>query len=99
MKNLKTILALAALVIFATSCGSSTDSTSQEGRQGQVQKDAATLIKEMDTDNDGMLSKAEVKGPLANDFSKIDSNSDGKISLTELKNAPKPQGGKPPRRN
>ena len=53
----------------------------------------------MDTDNDGMLSKAEVKGPLANDFSKIDSNSDGKISLTELKNAPKPQGGKPPRRN
>ena len=53
----------------------------------------------MDADNDGMLSKTEVKGPLAENFSSIDTNNDGKLSETELKNAPKPQGGRPPRGN
>ena len=44
---------------------------------------------------DGKLSKAEVKGPLANDFVKIDANSDGFISKEELSKAPKPIGQRP----
>ena len=49
------------------------------------------LIEEMDANNDGKLSKSEVKGPLANDFSKIDNNNDGFLSKEELKNAPRPE--------
>lgn len=48
-------------------------------------------LKMMDKDGDNQLSKSEVKGMLANDFSKLDTNSDGYLSKTELDNAPKPQ--------
>lgn len=57
------------------------------------------LLKEMDANNDGKLSKTEVKGPLASDFSKIDADSDGFITKEEIGNAAKhnrqrPQGGR-----
>ena len=45
----------------------------------------------MDADEDGKLSKKEVKGPLKNDFSKIDTNEDGYLSKEELEKAPKPE--------
>ena len=54
------------------------------------------LLAEMDTNKDGKLSKDEVKGPLADDFSKIDSNKDGFLSKEELEKAPKPQDNKRP---
>ena len=53
------------------------------------------LFAQMDSDKDGKLSKAEVKGPLANDFAKIDLNSDGFITKEELNKAPKPSGPRP----
>ena len=53
------------------------------GGRGQ-RPDASALIKQMDKNNDGKLSKAEAKGPINNDFSKIDSNNDGFITKTEL---------------
>lgn len=57
------------------------------------------IMEHMDTNRDGKLSKNEVKGPLANDFSKVDTNSDGFISKDELIKAPKPkQGQRPPRK-
>lgn len=49
------------------------------------------LLEEMDTNEDGKLSRKEVKGPLKDNFSKIDSNEDGFITEEELKKAPKPQ--------
>ncbi|NRD19735.1 YHYH protein [Winogradskyella eckloniae] len=52
------------------------------------------LIKEMDANTDHKLSKSEVHGPLADDFSKIDTNDDGFLSQEELENAPKPERGK-----
>lgn len=42
------------------------------------------LISEMDTNKDGKLSKEEVKGPLAEDFSKIDLNKDTFLTKAEL---------------
>lgn len=42
----------------------------------------------MDTNNDGKLSKQEVKGPLAKDFSRIDRNNDGYISKDEMPELP-----------
>ncbi|WP_298497704.1 EF-hand domain-containing protein [uncultured Algibacter sp.] len=49
------------------------------------------LLEEMDANEDGKLSKKEIKGPLKNDFTKIDTDEDGFISKKEFVNAPKPQ--------
>lgn len=42
------------------------------------------LLNHMDSNKDGKLSKAEVKGPLVRDFDKIDTNKDGFITKKEL---------------
>ena len=49
------------------------------------------LLKKMDTNEDGKLSKEEVKGPLKKDISKIDTDEDGFIIKKELEKAPKPK--------
>lgn len=46
---------------------------------------------QMDANNDGQLSKAELEGPLARRFDTMDTNSDGFITREEFENAPKPQ--------
>ena len=53
------------------------------------------IFKKMDVDEDGLLSKKEVKGPLKNDFTKIDANEDGFLSKEEIEKAPKPKREKP----
>ncbi|RIJ43223.1 EF-hand domain-containing protein [Pontibacter oryzae] len=55
----------------------------------------AQLLAEMDANKDGKLAKSEIKGPLANDFSKLDANNDGYITESELKNASGPRGNRP----
>lgn len=62
----------------------------QEGRPNIDQ-----LFTQMDTNNDGKLSKKEVKGPLADNFSKIDANEDGFLTKEELEKAPRPNGQRP----
>lgn len=49
------------------------------------------VFKDLDTNEDGLISLKEVKGPLKKDFKKIDLNKDGFISREELKKAPKPK--------
>ena len=49
------------------------------------------LLKEMDKNEDGKLSKEEVKGPLKEDFAKVDLDEDGFITKKELEKAPKPK--------
>ena len=49
------------------------------------------LLEEMDSNEDGKLSKKEIKGPLKDDFNKIDSDEDGFISKKEFEKAPKPK--------
>jgi len=65
------------------------------GQEGKNPPTPEVLIKEMDTNKDGKLSKGEVKGPLKNDFDKVDLNKNGFLSLEELKKAPKPERKKP----
>ena len=63
------------------------------GRQRQGNRNKPNfedLLTRMDENKDGKLSKSEVRGPLANHFSKIDSNKDGFITKEELEKAPKP---------
>lgn len=73
----------------------------QGGPEGGGERPSAEqLISAMDANKDGKLSKDEVKGPLANDFSRVDTNNDGFLSLQEIEEgAPKNQSGRqgPPR--
>jgi Ca2+-binding EF-hand superfamily protein len=64
-----------------------------QDRQEKKPPSFTELLKEMDKNEDGKLSKSEVKGPLKEDFSKIDTDDDGFISEKELKKAPKPKRG------
>ena len=68
--------------------------TFAQSQNRQERKEPPTfkaLLKEMDKNEDGKLSKDEVKGPLKEDFKKIDTNKDGFITKKELDKAPKPQ--------
>jgi Ca2+-binding EF-hand superfamily protein len=73
-------------------------SNAQSNRNMQERKDPPSIevvFKHMDKNEDGKLSKKEVKGPLKDDFDKIDLDEDGFITKKELEKAPKPKGRKP----
>lgn len=104
-KQLKTLALIAVLVGF-TSCKSNSEATGanasdrtsseiterrNQPRERGERPDTTKILTEMDANNDGKLSKDEVKGPLLDQFSKIDTNEDNFISKEELENAPKPQ--------
>lgn len=80
------------------------DESTPRSTNNRPQQGGKPDIFEMDTNNDGKLSKSEVKGPIANDFDSIDTNGDGYISKEEFEAAPKPErgggqgGGRPPQR-
>ncbi|AWG20494.1 hypothetical protein FFWV33_02595 [Flavobacterium faecale] len=90
MKSIKIIL---TVMMFSGSV--SLFAQPQGGQEGQKPPTAEEAIKKLDADKDGKLSKAEVKGPLKDDFTKIDTDKDGFLSLDELKKAPKPERKKP----
>ncbi len=85
--TLKTVVIVFGIALFM--------SNSSFGQpQGKERKKPPTfeqLLKEMDANEDGKLSKDEVKGPLKDEFTKIDTDEDGFISEEELKKAPKPK--------
>ncbi|WP_083478324.1 EF-hand domain-containing protein [Lacinutrix himadriensis] len=83
----KTVLAFGIVVLISNSAFSQS-----QNRQEKTPPSFSELIKEMDANEDGKLSKDEIKGPLKEDFSKIDTDEDGFISEEEFKNAPKPKG-------
>ena len=80
------------VLVFGIAMMSNMSFGQSENRQGGKKPPTfKQLLKEMDKNEDGKLSKKEVKGPLKEDFAKIDSNEDGFITEKELKNAPKPE--------
>jgi len=64
-----------------------------QGKDRQEKKPPtfSELLKEMDKNEDGKLSKDEVKGPLKDEFAKIDTDEDGFISKKEFEKAPRPK--------
>ncbi len=60
-------------------------------RQDRERPSVEELFKQMDANEDGLLSKEEVKGPLKRDFAKIDTDEDGFLSKKEIEEAPKPK--------
>jgi Ca2+-binding EF-hand superfamily protein len=88
MKNNKfkiAVLVFGIMIISNISYGQS-----QGNQERKEPPTSSELIKQMDSDEDGQLSKSEVKGPIKNDFDTIDKNEDGYLSKEELDNAPKP---------
>jgi Ca2+-binding EF-hand superfamily protein len=84
----------AGIILGIATCLFSINTHAQSRDNNQQRKTPPTfseLLKEMDKNEDGKLSKDEVKGPLKDDFAKIDTNEDGFITEKELKNAPKPK--------
>ena len=84
-----------AVVVFGMTLLFSNPSFGQsQNREGKKKPPTfKELLKEMDADENGKLSKEELKGPLKNDFSKVDSDDDGFITKEEFDNAPKPKRG------
>ena len=85
MKNLSVIL-LVSLLISCNSKKKKDLTNTEDGRPSLSQ-----IFSEFDADKDGKLSRAEVNGPLADDFDAIDTNQDGFLSETELTAAPRPK--------
>lgn len=90
MKNtpIKTVVLTLAFVCF----GITFSNAQAKGERPKKPPTFKELLKELDSNEDGKLSEAELKGPIKDDFAKIDENEDGYISEEELKKAPKPKG-------
>ena len=87
----KNIFSKAVLVFGVTVLSVNSVNAQSNDRQKKEPPTFSQLLEEMDKDEDGKLSKAEIKGPLKNDFDKIDTDEDGFISEAEFKKAPKPE--------
>lgn len=95
---MKNIIYFILLLVLGSSCSQKSTPLKEEvnnrqQQKGQKQRPSIDEVFKMDSNNDGLLEMAEVKGPLQRDFSKIDSNNDGFITREELEKAPKPQRG------
>lgn len=85
----RTAVALGMIVVFSNSSFGQSQNR-QERRKPPTFK---ALIKEMDANEDGKLSKDELKGPLKTDFAKVDTDEDGFITEEEFEKAPRPKRG------
>lgn len=84
------------MVVLAISLVASCKMNAQNSNNRQERKEPPTtaeLFEQLDANEDNLLSKKEVKGPLKKDFAKIDTNEDGFLSKEEVENAPKPERG------
>jgi len=81
-----------AVLVFGIMIISNMSYGQSQGRQERKAPPAfSELLKEMDKNEDGKLSKEELKGPLKENFSKVDTDEDGFITEEEFKKAPKPK--------
>ncbi|TXE20036.1 EF-hand domain-containing protein [Psychroserpens burtonensis] len=86
--TLKTVVLVFGIALFMSNYSFGQSQDRQEIKEPPTFKQ---LLKEMDKNEDGQLSKAEVKGPLKDNFTEIDTNEDGYITKKELEDAPKPE--------
>jgi len=89
---------LAIVAVLALGCYEMKAQESDE-RQRREPPSVDEIFEHLDTNQDGKLSKKEVRGPLSRDFDKVDLNEDGFITKEELEKAPKPERRERPNRN
>lgn len=87
-------------IFYFALCSMQAQEQLERERQRENPPKTIELLRKMDANKDGKLSKGEVKGPLKNDFLKFDLNKDGFLSEEELEKLPPPpkEGQRPPRR-
>lgn len=90
IKKVKTALVAFGMVVFFSNSSFGQSQNRQQRKEPPTFKE---LIKEMDANEDGKLSKNELKGPLKENFAKVDTDEDGFITEEEFKKAPKPKRG------
>ena len=84
----KTIVLVFGLTLFMSASYFAQSENRQERKKPPT---FAELLEKMDANEDGKLSKEEVKGPLKDHFDTVDADEDGFITEEELENAPKPK--------
>ena len=96
------IVGLVGIALMTANCKAKKATEATESRQERGGKNKGEdPFTSMDINKDGVLTKEEAKGPIANDFTKIDLDGDGIITSAEFDKVPKPNkggGGRPPRR-
>ncbi|NAS11662.1 EF-hand domain-containing protein [Poritiphilus flavus] len=93
--KLKYFTIVALMLATAMAHAQSTEGERQNNRRPSLDQ----LFADLDENEDGKLSKAEIKGPLKRDFDKFDTDEDGYLTREELKKAPKPEGRRPRNRD
>ncbi len=69
------------------------------GQRGERQQPSTEqIMKHLDANKDGKISKEEARGPLSEHFNKVDSDNDGFITKEELEKAPKPRNNRSQRK-
>src|ERR1700730_13312243 len=81
------MLSAVLLLAAAPSHAQSQDDKAQpkKGLSKTADEVVESLLKQMDTDKDGKISREEAKGKLAESFDKIDTNKDGYLDRKELR--------------
>ena len=83
-----------AVLVFGMTMVFSTSSFGQsQSRERKKPPTFAALLKKMDANEDGKLSKDELKGRLKDNFAKIDTDENGFITEKEFEKAPRPERG------
>lgn len=95
--NKRTLLVCLCTLGIAMQSGYAQQENQQRERRQPPSIDE--LFEHLDANEDGKLSKKEVRGPLSRDFDNIDLNEDGFLSREELEKAPKPERRERPNRN
>jgi hypothetical protein len=90
-KNLKHLLALIGIFLTINIACAQQGPTNADGKEKQGPPKFEDLLLKMDANKDGMLAKAETKGPLLENFDKIDLDHNGFLTAAEMKAAPKPK--------
>lgn len=90
--QLNTLMAAAVAAAFALPAYAAGDKASSGAGATKPDGGAEAMFKSLDKNNDGSLTKAEVKGtPHEKDFDKLDKNHDGKLTRAEHAAAPEHQ--------
>lgn len=84
----KTIVLVFGLTLFMSASAFAQSENRPERKEPPTFEE---LLEKMDANEDGKLSKKEVKGPLKDHFDKVDADEDGFVTKEELENAPKPK--------
>jgi Ca2+-binding EF-hand superfamily protein len=85
MKIKTLLIALSAAILIPAFAQAKPEGERPEGKGDRP--NPGQLMKKLDTDENGSISKEEAKGPLAKNFDKIDANSDGEITKEEFAKA------------